>query len=185
MSRTPDSTWDYLVPRLFDGDSNNTPASDEYSETSVTGEDLSVEAFHTMGTISNSYNIFAEYAKLLNSRKIETVTVSSSESYAGLIPGGEDQEHLTETGDLPPYDYDFGSLWNTGDVLVLRDKLFVDVASGSARTHSRMFKAPLGMVYLTLQQDGVATDFATGNSQLIMHCKAGSYKGVAAESLTA
>ncbi len=180
----PDSSWDFLVPAVFDGDATNSLTPDEYTETSVTGTDLSVEAFHMMGTISNSYNIFAEYAKVLNSRRATSPAVTSDESYAGLLPGGEDQEHLVETGDLPPYDHDFASYWDSGDILVLRDKLFVDIGNAGNRTVSRQFKAPLGMVYLRLQGDDSDVDFATGGSPLIMHCKPGSYMGVAADTLT-
>jgi hypothetical protein len=180
----PDSTWDYLVAQLFDGDSLVDAAIDEYTETSVTGEDLSVEAFHMMGSISNSYNIFTEYAKLLNSKKVASPAVTSSESYAGLLPGGEDQEHLVETGDLPPYDHDFGTGWDTGDILVLRDKIALNMDTGSNRTTSRMFKAPLGMVYLRLAADDSDVDFTTDTTRAIIHCKPGKYKGVTAESLT-
>ncbi len=180
----PDSTWDYLSPAVFDGDSFGSLTPDEYTETSVTGEDLSVEAFHLMGTVSNSFNIFAEYAKLLNSRKVVAPAVDSDESYAGLTPGGEDQEHLTETGDQPPYDYDFATHWDSGDILVLRDKLVVDIADGPSRTVSRQFSAPLGMIYVRLQTDGTDVDFSPSTPTMILHCKPGSYKGVAAESLT-
>ncbi len=179
----PDSTWDYLAPSVFDGDSFAGLSPDEYSETSVTGEDLSVEAFNLMGTIANSFNIFAEYAKLLNSKKILVTSVNSEESYAGLTPGGEDQEHLTETGDQPPYDHDFGD-WDSGDILVLRDKLAVDIAGGSSRTVSRQFTAPLGMIYLRREVGDGASDFSTTEPNVILHCKPGSYRGVAAESLT-
>lgn len=180
----PDSSWDYLVPALFDGDSWAHLTPDEYTETSVTGTDLSAEAFHAMGTISNSYNIFAEYAKVLNSRRATSPAVTSDESYAGLLPGGEDQEHLVETGDLPPYDHDFGTLWDAGDILVQRDVLFVDMANGASRVRSVNFTAPLGMVYVRLQQDGSDVDFATGSPLLQMHCKPGKYMGVAADTLT-
>lgn len=180
----PDSSWDFLVPSVFDGDSSNSLSPDEYTETSVIGTDLSVEGFHVMGTLSNSFNIFAEYAKVLNTRRSTSPAVTSDESYAGLLPGGEDQEHLVETGDLPPYDHDFGDFWDTGDILVLRDKLFVDISNGATRVTSRQFKAPLGMVYCRLQTNDSDTDFATGGSPLIMHCKPGDYMGVAADSLT-
>lgn len=180
----PDSTWDFLSPALFDGDATANLSPDEYTETSVTGTDLSVEAFHMMGTISNSYNIFAEFAKVLNSRRATSPAVTSDESYAGLLPGGEDQEHLVETGDLPPYDHDFGTLWDTGDILVLRDKLYVDIAGGASKTVSRQFKAPLGMVYCRLQSQNSDVDFATDLVPVIMHCKPGSYMGVAADTLT-
>ena len=70
--------------------------------------------------------------------------------------------------------------------MVLRDKLGSDIAAGGgAKMVSRQFNAPLGMIYLRQQVNNTDTDFNTAAASIILHCKPGSYKGVAAESLTA
>ena len=177
----PDGTWDALRATLFDGDTNVEPAVDEYSETTLVGADGSTaKAFHLFGAISNSYNIFTEYAKYLNQRDVADA-VNSSTAYDGLHAGIESAEKLTEEGDLPPYDRDFGSNWDK--TLIMQDQIYWDGDGGIGRLSTKQFDAPLGLVFITKEVDGSATDILAGTPQLLLRASPGKYKGVNAQPI--
>ena len=177
----PDGTWDALRATLFDGDTDVEPAVDEYAETTLVGADGSTaKAFHLFGAISNSYNIFTEYAKHLNQRDVADA-VNSSVAYDGLHAGVESAEKLTEEGDLPPYDRDFGTNWDK--TLIMQDHIYVDADGAMGRLSTRQFDAPLGLVFITKEVDGTDTDIATGTPTLMLRVAPGKYKGANAQPI--
>ena len=177
----PDGTWDALRATLWDGDANVEPAVDEYAETTLVGADGStVKAFHLFGAISNSYNIFTEYAKHLNQRDVADA-VNSSVAYDGLHAGVESAEKLTEEGDLPPYDRDFGTNWDK--TMIQQAQIYFDGDGGIGRLSTRTFDAPLGLVFIIKSVDGSATDIQATTPQLMMRASPGKYKGVNAQPI--
>jgi hypothetical protein len=189
--QNPDATWDYLNAAMFDGNGWGSLAADEsISDSTVTDSGGTSQGFHLIGNISNSYNIFREYAKLLNYGHATDPSVSSDQPYDGLLDI-KDADVLTERGDRPPYDQDFSSMVPddttvddaTGQhLLVLQDTLTSDPNGGSVRTRTRTFTAPLGMVWIERFSNGSAADFPSTPS-LCLHLKAGTYKGIDAPSL--
>lgn len=177
----PDGLWDAHRVTLFDGDTNVHPLIDEYSETSLVGADGSTaKSFNLFGAISNKYNIFTEYAKHLNQRDVADV-VDSGVAYDGLIVGNDDAEKLTEEGDLPPYDRDFGTNWDK--TLIQQAAIAYDGNAGFGTMKTRAFEPPLGLVFIVKSDDGTDTDIGTGDPELLCHVLPGKYKGVNAQPI--
>lgn len=182
-----DGVYDYMNVCLFDGDGWATLSADEtITDSTVKNTSGTSMGFNLMGNESNSFNIFNEYAKVLNYGTPDDESVSSDQPYTGLLDL-EDADVLAERGDRAPYDRDFTSFLHDGtddqNILVQRDYLVVDRDGGPAKTRTKSFVAPLGLVWVQKLVAGSATDFVTNSPELIMHAKPGSYKGVAAPSL--
>ncbi len=191
--QNPDGTWDSLSVQMNDGDGNANLVTDEdISDASVTDAGGTSQGFHILGNLGNSYNIFREYAKLLNYGHATDPSVSSDQPYDGLLDL-DDADVLTERGDRPPYDQDFASMIPddttvddaTGQhLLCMQDTLWVDGDGGSTKTRTRQFTAPLGLVWAKRYVNGSATDWSTtGDATILLHAKPGKYKGVHAPSL--
>ena len=190
--QNPDAVWDYLQTSMFDGDGweTSTPA-EEVADSSVTDAGGTSRGFHIMGNIANSYNIFREYAELLNYRHPADSSVSSDQPYGDLLDL-DDADDMAEKGDQPPYSQNFSTFLpadtsvdddtSTG-FLVCQDSISSDV-DGAGRGHSRVFTAPLGLVWIRRIYGSTITDFDTNLPHLNMIVSPGSYKGVKSFSLT-
>ncbi len=190
--QNPDGTWDYMKSMTHDGNGWEGIAIDEdTSDSSVTNAAGTVVGFHLIGNLANSYNIFREFANLLN-YKPDSPTVTSVQPYDGLL-GLDDADRMAEVGDNPPYDRDFSN-WLPADTTVDDDQshniltyagsLVVDVDGGIVRGTPWM-TAPLGLVYIIPKKDESEFDLNTTLPHLCLHVKAGKYKGVDSRSLTA
>lgn len=173
----PDGTWGYMQPSLFDGDSHAGLTTSGYTESVVTNAAGTEIGWHLFGTVSNSYNIFEEYANHIMGRRADDSAESGPSGYEGLSTGAADSDRIYEDGDVPPYTEAFDGVFSTGDFLVLQDEIGQD-ADGWAKFNSRSFRAPLGLVFLVASTEAAAT-----LPQLILHCSPGKYKGVKAEEL--
>jgi hypothetical protein len=186
--QNPDGSWDYMGGCLYDGDGfAGTSADETITDSSVTDSGGTSKSFNLMGAISNQYNIFSEYAKLLNYRKPTDEAVSSDQPYDGLLDL-KDADVLAERGDKAPYDRDFSSFLPDGDgddqnILVLQDSLFFESDSNQGRMTTRRFTAPLGLVWIEKFDNGSLADFSNSTPYLSMIAAPGDYKGVKAPSL--
>ena len=140
--------------------------------------------FNVNGIKSNSFNIFEEYATHLKLRGDTPQAVSGPQAYEGLIVGADDLDHIVEDGDLPPYDADHGG-WaddasSVSDTrLVYHDYLYNgNTHDKSARSTTKTFTAPLGMVWVKMSTGTWNYTEAQGGPQICVHAKKGSYKGV-------
>lgn len=194
--QNPDGDYEFLEGVLWDGDGFGTMAADEptgsagvYSTTKAA--DGTSMGFHVMGNIANSYNIFREYAELLNNRKPDDESTTAVQPYGELLDL-KDAEQMVEHGDRAPYDRDFSG-WipddetvddSTGQhILTLQDVLTNDPDGGGGRQTSKVIHAPLGLVWIRNFVGGTATDLSTSNTQLRLEVSKGGYKGVKAPSL--
>ena len=181
-----DGTWDFTKAMAYDGDAWAEISVDEsITDSSVTGRDGTSEGFHLFGAVSNSFNIFSEFAKKLNYQVSDDPTVSSDQPYDGLLDL-DDADVLAERGDRPPYDQDFSSWLHDGtddqNVLVWRDSIYVDSDGGATKMATRKFDAPLGLVLVKYESGGSAANY---NATPLLTCEltSGTYKGVKAPSL--
>jgi hypothetical protein len=187
--QNPDGTWDYLSAALFDGGSNGwaTISADEtITDSSVTDSGGTSKGFHLFGTISNSYNIFREFANKLQYGYPTDESTSSSQPYDGLLDL-DDADVLAERGDRPPYDRDYSSFLDDGtddqNLLVWRDSLVLDADGGSTKTVTRKFDAPLGLVFIRTEVGNSDANLGTSVPSLSMEMTPGDYKGVKSHSL--
>ncbi len=183
----PDGIWDFLNVGLFDGDAWADISADEtVTDSSVTDSGGTAKTFNLMGNETNSYNIFSEYSKLLKYGRPTDESVSSDQPYDGLLDV-KDADVLAERGDQAPYDRDFSSFLHDGtddqNIMVFRDALIVN-ADTASRTRTKMFTAPLGIVWVVKEVGDTATDIGTATPEICMHVKAGAYKGVHSHSMT-
>lgn len=187
----PDGDATKLIGVGWDGDGYNNLESGEYNNSSTAifvddvGSSGSLRGFNMFGSLTNNYNIFAEYAKYLDSRRPDTEAAQVDTSYSGLGTGDFDltREDLVEDFDNPPYPHDLsGTNWADA-VMVLQDIISFDGSGGSTNQSTRIFDAPLGFVFVTKEDDGTATDLLTSAPELQLRVKSGSYKGVAAKPI--
>ncbi len=188
--QNPDDTWDYMGAMLFDGDGYSTISGGEViTDSAVTDSGGTAQGFHLIGNLNNSFNIFREYAQFLNYHDTDG-TVSSSQPYDGLLDL-KDADMLTERGDSPPWDRDWGD-WLPDDttvddaqghtILNLQDSLISRASTGMlSRSTTRTFTAPLGLVWIYHTTNNSAADLA--DTELILRVPAGKYKGVKATSI--
>lgn len=183
----PDGAWDYLSGCLYDGNAwGGTSADELMPDATVTDSGGTSKGFHLFGTVTNSWNIFSEYAKKLAYRVPDDESVSSDQPYEGLLDL-EDADVLAERGDRAPYDRDFSSFLHDGsddqNILVQKDYLAVELDSSQGRMITRRFTAPLGIVLIEKWDGGSLTDFSSSWPELQMIASPGSYKGIKAPSL--
>lgn len=197
--QNPDHVWEYSRPALFDGGSTAAAdggwaelgADEILGDSTVTDSAGTSKGFHVFGNLANSFNIFREYANLLNYRVSADESVSSSQPYEGLLDL-EDADDMAEKGDQAPYDTDWSSFLpddttvddNQGqNLLVYQDEIAVDSASGPGKFSTRTFTAPLGLVWVKKHVSGSESAFSETQPELILRLAPGSYKGVKAPSL--
>lgn len=185
----PDGNNTKLVGTAWDGDGYNVLESGEYnnSTTDVYVEDVggSVRGFNLFGSLTANFNIFAEYAKYLDSRRPDSEASVVDTSYSGLTIGDFDgtREDLVEDFDNPPYPHDLsGTNWADA-VMVLQDAITFDGNAGPSTLSTRTFDAPLGYVFVTKVDDAADTDFSTSTPELILSVKSGPYKGTGAKPI--
>lgn len=184
----PDGTWDYLSAALYDGGAWSTVSSDEtITDSSVTDSGGTAKGFNLFGTISNSYNIFTEFANKLKYGYPTDESTSSSQPYDGLLDL-DDADVLAERGDKAPYDRDYSTFLPDagGDdqtLLVWRDSLVLDVDGGSTKTVTRKFDAPLGLVFVRTEIGGSDANLGSSVPSLSLEFTPGDYKGVKSHSL--
>lgn len=197
--QNPDSVFEYSNPALWDGGSSSDAdggwaalaADESHTDSSVTDSGGTSRGFHVFGNLANSYNIFREYANLLNYRQPADESVASDQPYEGLLDL-KDADDMAEKGDQAPYDRDFSTFLpddttvddNQGhNLLVYQDEIVVDSASGPGKFSTRTFTAPLGLVFVKKHVSGSESAFSTGQPELLLRMAPGSYKGVKAPSL--
>lgn len=191
----PDGTYDIMQGYLFDGAAHGILAADEtVDDSSVTNAAGTSQGFHIIGNLANSYNIFREFAKLLNYNQADDPTVSSDQPYDGLLDL-DDADVLAERGDAPPYDRDFSQFIPAdttvdGDtdthLLVHQATIMTDSHAGQGYLRTPIFTAPLGLVWIMRENSsGTDTDFPTSTPEISLVAAKGDYKGVRARSLVA
>lgn len=185
----PDGDNTKLVGTAWDGDGYNSLESGEYntSTTDVYVEDVggSVRGFNLFGSLTANFNIFAEYAKYLDSRRPDTEAAVVDTSYSGLTSGDFDgtREDMVEDFDNPPYPHDLsGTNWADA-VMVLADQIRFDGDAAQGSLVTKTFDAPLGYVFCTKVVNSSATDFSTSAPELLLRVKPGSYKGTGAKAI--
>lgn len=186
--QNPDGTWEHAQSLMFDGGAWAGLGADESPvDSSITLNDGSTSMqFRLMGTASGAFNIFEEYANLLNYRTPDDESVTSDQPYEGLLDL-KDADKMAEVGDKAPYDRDFTHFLDDGtddqNILVCQDTLTHDAANAGGRRSTRQFVAPLGLVFV-LKYTGDALNAVSASSpELILRAKPGKYKGVHAPSL--
>lgn len=183
----PDGTWEQSQVLLYDGDAYASLASDEAPvDTSITLNDGSTsKVFRLMGTDSGAFNIFKEYANLLNYRVPDTEAVTSYQPYEGLLDL-KDADKMAEVGDRAPYDRDFSTFLDDGtddqNILVYQDSISAD-RNTYFKASTRLFDAPLGLVWVRKVVDDAAADVSNSTPELCLHVAQGNYKGVNAPSI--
>lgn len=185
----PDGDNTTLVGVGWDGDGYNAIESGEYNDSTtaiyVEGSGGSVRGFNLFGSATNNYNIFAEYAKYLDSRGPDDQAAQVDTSYSGLNEGDYDltREDLIEDFDNPPYPNDLsGTNWADA-VMVLQDTITVDNNGAIGSSSTRFFDAPLGFVFVVKDVNNTATDIDTAYPELILRVKSGGYKGTSAKPI--
>ncbi len=184
-----DDVWEYSQAELFDGDEHSHISADEaVSDTQITKNDGSTAmTFRLLGSDSNAYNIFNEYANMLKYRTSTDESVASDQPYEGLLDL-KDADKMAEVGDQAPYDRDFSSFLHDGtddqNILCLQDTIVIDPNGGIGGKSTRTFTAPLGLVWVHKYHDNALADFSQTWPTLIMRAKPGGYNGVSARSLT-
>lgn len=185
----PDGNNCKLVGTTWDGDGYNTLESGEYNDstTDIYVEDVggSVRGFNLFGSLTSNFNIFAEYAKYLDSRRPDTEASVVDTSYSGLNHGDFDgtREDMVEDFDNPPYPHDLSSTNWADAVMVLQDTITIDPPNATAAHSTRTFDAPLGFVFVVKQVNGTATDVSTVEPELMLRVKPGVYKGTGAKPI--
>jgi len=191
--QNPDDVWEYALPAAFDGDGWGSITADETtSDSSVTDSSGTSRGFHLIGNLNNSYNIFRQFANRLKYRMASDDSVSSDQPYGELLDL-DDADDMAEKGDQAPYDRDWGT-WLPADttvddaqgqnLLVLRDTISYDGNAGFGKMKTRVFTAPLGLVFVRKVEDGSLSAFNTTTPELLLHLSPGKYKGVRSHSLT-
>lgn len=186
--QNPDGTWDYLSGAMYDGDAWGTISSDEtITDSSVTDSGGTSKGFNLFGSVSNSYNIFSEFANKLKYNYPTDESTSSAQPYDGLLDL-DDADVLAERGDKPPYDRDYSTFLHDGTddqkLLVWRDSLILDPDGGSTKTVTRKFDAPLGLVFVRTEVNNADANLGTSVPFLSLEFTPGDYKGVRSHSLT-
>lgn len=183
----PDGTYDFLNVALFDGDGWAALTADEtVSDSTVIDSAGTAKGFNLLGTETNQFNIFNQYAKKLNYQHPTDDAVASSQPYE-LLLDLRDADDMAEKGDQAPYDRDWSTFLHSGgedqNILVFQDSLFCDLNGAATRISTRQFHAPLGLVFIRKEVEGTDTDLSTTLPELCLHVAPGSYKGVNAESM--
>jgi len=127
------------------------------------------------GTGTGTWNIIDQY-DLTGNTDASPSTASAVVAYDGITDELDDSqmEHLSEEGNLPPYDSN--ALENSCWMLVAR--LYVD-AAGTSKFTTGYFDAPCGLVRLATGS-GLEANNITG--KICISVKNGDYKGVHAPS---
>ena len=123
------------------------------------------------------FNILQEYANMGNTDDSPTATASAA-AYSSIDNDSQDDQllHLTSAGNEPPYDAD-GLEATTPLVKVAT---IGQVGPGTAVTSTGYFHAPCGL-FIVRKISGAAP--SDSNADFYFEAKAGTYKGVAAESM--
>lgn len=174
-----------LQAATFDGDSFNLMELGEYNLSKSSIDDGTDKGFHLFGSVADSYNIFQEYARHVDARHPADDSVGGETSTYNSLHDADSTvlAHFQNSGDAPPYPRDLdASNWKDA-TLILRDTLITRPVAGIGRLKTRIMDAPLGLVFVTLQSDGSGLDFSTTESNMTMHVKSGSYKGVSSQPI--
>jgi hypothetical protein len=188
--QNPDGVWEPAQQHRYTGDaweSFGSAADEAPTDTQVTKNDGSTAmAFRLMGSNVGAYNIFSEYAKLRQYSTADDTSVTSDQPYDGLLDL-KDADKMAEVGDRPPYDLDFSGWLHDGTddqgILVCQDSINIDTNSSNNHWSTRVFTAPLGLVWILKEREGTATEFENDQPELLLHVSPGKYKGVKAPSL--
>jgi hypothetical protein len=135
---------------------------------------------------ADEYNIQLQYQKHLTAKQPDDMTVTAESSYANLHDASDHliQDHLTESGDLAPYDYDRETSLDGVSPWVMKDILTIDKDGGQSNSLTRYFDAPLGFVLaVNMSSDGTEEDFNTSQPIMYMEAQRGTYKGVKASAI--
>lgn len=138
------------------------------------------------GETSDEYDIQLQYQKKLTAKQPDSVAVTAESSYANLHDASDHliQDHLTESGDRAPYDYDRETSLDGVSPWVMKDFLHIDKDGGQSNSVTRYFTAPLGIVLaVNTATDGTETDFNTNAPTMFMEAQAGNYKGVKSHAI--
>lgn len=171
-----------LVSCSFDGDGYNAHELGEYSTSKTSIADGTDKGFCLFGALADHYNIFQEYARHIDAGHPADESVGGETSTYNSLHDGDSSVMglLQTTGDSPPYPRDLdGSNWKDA-TLVLRDTITFDADGALGRLSTSYMDAPLGIVFVTKQVAGSATDMSTTEPSMIMTVKGGSYKGTGA-----
>lgn len=185
----PDGTDANGVGVIFDGNTwKVAPVAGDAEAAIVTNSAGTEMAFNVVGSVSNSYNILYEYAQLLNSRQTPATDFAGPQSYEGLFKGADDLDHLMEKGDQPPYSPTHIGWWDSDEDGTLNDAsttlayqdTIVSATSGEGTSpqKSRVFDAPLGLVYITTSSSDFLYTDGEGGPELALTVSPGNYKGV-------
>jgi len=144
-----------------------------YSEVEDTAGNAKNFTIATQTNATQRYNIFEEWEKM---------GPNTAESPLGTSLGGYDLidgsfeaaevEELLDKGNLPPYD---ALTTGTPPVWVKVGTLYVDTTSGASQMSTGFFEAPLGLIWMPTLAIPTPSD---EESDLILECAAGDYKGV-------
>lgn len=159
--------------------------------------------FHVVGDVTNSYNIFQQYALWLNSRRTPAVDFAGPQAYEDLQEDAVDLDKLMESGDQPPYSIDNLAMWDSDEDgtltdssagLAYQDTLLrgcsgTDLTEGRTQPgqgiiyKSRVFDAPLGILYISTSRTDYNYTHGEGGPELAVTVSPGKYKGVHSEDI--
>jgi hypothetical protein len=148
-------------------------ASAEYVMTEMHDSAGLAKTLRWTGTGANTFNIIDEY-DLMGGGSTSPSTANPSVAYDGLTDEVDDgqQEHLSDDGNVPPYNR-----------IGLENYVWIKVATlvvslnDTDKLSTGYFKAPAGLIAVTK-----GTPFTTDQTILNLEVKSGDYKGVAAPS---
>ena len=169
-----------LVANDFLPAGNNDPAgaptafgisSAEYGMSEVHDSGGVAKTMRWTGSGANTFNIIDEY-DLMGGASTSPSTANPSVAYDGLTDEVDDgqQEHLSDDGNVPPYNR-----------IGLENYVWIKVATltvalnGTDKLSTGFFEAPCGLVAITK-----GTPFTTDQTVINLEVKAGDYKGVGA-----
>ena len=138
---------------------------------------FTIEAEDMTGSVRN-YNIFDQY---MLTRQHVTPADTRAGPYQDLLEVDQVAlKNLKESGDSAPYDLDaFPSPW------VLADTILVDQNDPGNSRISKTITAPLGIVIVKKLDNTASESNFAATDKLLMHVRAGAYKGVHAPAYKA
>lgn len=157
------------IPQIYGTGSNQ-----EYNMSQVHDVSGVTKTFAFSGSLANTFNIVDEYDVTGNTSDHPT-TALNTVGYDGLSDELDDGQmlHLSNAGNLPPYDSDAFS-----NAVWIKVATLNVAAAGTQKLSTGFFKAPAGLVCIT------ASAPLTADATLLnLEVKGGDYKGVHAPSM--
>jgi hypothetical protein len=176
ISLTPASgvTYSALSPVVTNNGtlSGQTLALGEFVDSLVTREDGVDMSFGLFGLANSRFGILDEYDKTadVDSDPANTVSGSNISAYGVLDDDNDDgsRSHLQNAGNAPPYDPE-----GLGHATMFRKVAQIGSTSGTQKTTTGFFEAPLGFVLIKVNAEASAAEYE-------IELAPGDYKGVAA-----